>query len=115
MSYIRSTSNPESLYIYSDGNTVHIHIGNAYRDRKKHYKEFCLPERVFDKLIKKSKGWLDAEWKGAKVEEKYIRKHKKLPKWLRNLKMTDGDFQTRLSYADWYIDMWKTTWFYICN
>jgi len=96
VSYIRSTTNPEGLYIVGTGKEVEFYKGCEYPG--------VMPPDVFNKLIDK---WIenyqeDTEIEGAKIEEVWI-----------NAK---GDpSRMRLSYKDWYIDMWYVTWYYIAR
>ena len=98
MSYIRSTTNPECLYIYgaADGN-VWIHIGDAskYEDRT-----YLMPQEIWDGLCRKYvKSYEDkVTYKGATIEN--------------DVKVSDG-WRTIISYKDWSIAVWPVTWEYV--
>ena len=97
MSYIRCLSNPEGLYIWSDGESVTITGKNIPLF-------YSIQEKIFDGLIKKynkNKGWLCGEseaikYKGAKLFE-------------------NADFKVVLSYKDWSVSMFFVTWAYIAS
>lgn len=64
MSYIRNTSNPEKLYIYSDGEHVHISTGLIFIGK--------VPVNIFDGLIKKfhrNSHIYPCSYKGSSVTE----------------------------------------------
>ncbi len=99
MSYIRSGSNPESLYIWADsGNTIHISNGNSDEYN-------TIPEKVFHGLIRK---WIrqheeDTEFKGASVKSVLVKNKK------------EKVVNIILSYDDWRYNMWEVTWYYIVH
>ncbi len=88
MSYIRSTANPEGIYIFSDGKESHIWILDDH-SRK-------MPTNTLDKLIKK---WIEngeehCRYRGAEIRESW----------------KDDHFEMVLSYNDWEVRMWYVTW-----
>ena len=91
MSYIRSISNPEGLYIVGTGENVEIYVKT---DVVKY-----IPGDIFDGLIKKyiDNFYEDCEYKGASIQ--YVKRGK--------------DFKIEFSYSDWKIYMWDVTWNYI--
>lgn len=97
MSYIRTGSNPEGLYIWGDEKTVHI-------SRKKG-KNVTVPEPVFISFIEeywktfKYRGVPDSlTFNGLTVSEVFIK----------------GDPKIELSYGNhWTIYMWYSTWYYL--
>jgi hypothetical protein len=101
MSYIRSTSNPENLYIWSDGTNITIEMGGDTIGQ--------IPTDVFDGLIVKCyKSWEDTiKYKKAKIEQVFIEDNTK-PKILDTF--TQGDFKIKLSYDNWELLMWEVTW-----
>ncbi len=112
MSYIRCLSNPEGLYIWGDGKN--INIAKDGDDLK------YIPQRTFDGLLKKyhrEGSWCVEDYpiryRGAIIEEVFIESGKKQTKIEKQLKIKDGIFQYRLSYKNWYIDMWQVTWEHI--
>ena len=111
MSYIRSTSNLEGLYIWGDGKDANISKGGDLDRIRK------IPQRIFDGLCKKyyKSFGANTKYKGASVKEIFVKSGKKQTKLEKMLGIEDGEFQTRLSYKDWYIDMWRVTWEYIAR
>ena len=97
MSYIRSASNPEGLYIWSDGDMVTV--------MKEHLIIGEIPTDIFNGLIKKyiRGNQCDCSFKKAKIEDVFS---------LINGVNTP---QMRLSYAGWQVDMWAVTWYYIAK
>ena len=97
MSYIRSISNPEGLYIVGTGENVEIHLG---RKSAEPYKTLYIPTKVFKGLIKKfAREDPDdyCKYEGALIEFVKI----------------GNDFKWRLVYDDWEVYMWEVTWEYI--
>jgi len=97
MSLIRSISNPEELYIVGDSLTHYtICMGSEFRKK--------VPVDDFDVLMKK---WDDDDFGD---EDNEVVK-------CNGLKIEfgkfDSDWKIRLSYEDWFIDMWLVTWEYI--
>lgn len=131
MSYIRCFSNPEGLYIWSDvDKTVHI--------LSKQTVERTVPTKIFDGLIKKwKKNYFQypCKYRCATLDEIKIPKHPKIVTLILYLLgcfrrgsiptkksialyfeiFEPADYQIRLSYADWRIDMWEVTWSYIAR
>lgn len=96
MSYIRSGSNPESLYIHGDKEgTVHISMGTDHTRK--------IPRNVFHGLIRKYHKMFneDVSFKGASLTERWVK--------------CDGrnECKTVLAYDDWECIMWGVTWDYI--
>lgn len=119
MSYIRSTSNPEELYIFSSGKEVEVHQGPELIGK--------LPTKVMNGLIKKyiKKNQPDkCKHKGAKVEEVWvildddrtILQEKGDDKFsLDEAKKGNTEVMTKLSYGDWEVYMYYVTWYYIAH
>lgn len=126
MSYIRSTNNPESLYIWGDEEKTHVYKGPDYIG--------SLPNEVMEGLIKKYSDEFhpdECEYKGAKIEEVWVLKNdvnnfKTSDEWCKEtsemIENKDPEFmnkvgariiQTRFSYENWHVDMWDVTWHYI--
>lgn len=92
MSYIRSTNNPEALYIWGDEKTAYIQMG---------YTEIgSMPISVLNGLIKRyiKNHHEDSRYGGAKICE---------------VQDVDGNFKMQLSYDNWNCLMWGVTWDYI--
>jgi hypothetical protein len=92
MSYIRSTSNPESLYIWGDlDNNAYVVMGPETIGK--------MPTHVLNGLIRKyHRNYCeDTKYKGAEIKETCI----------------DGKFKMQLSYKEWQCVMWRVTWDYI--
>ena len=109
MSYIRHSCNPEGIYIWDDGENTNITC-NKFKDEIK-----TIPSKTFSALIRKYKRKNDCEYNNAEIKEVFIESHKKQTAIEKELEFKDGRFQMRLSYKDWYIDMWLVTWEYIVN
>lgn len=109
MSYIRSTSNPEGLYIWGDDKNVNIVFG----------KELIkyIPIKIFDGLLNKYNKSCGngVKFKGASIKETFISDGKKQTKLQKAFGVQSGNFKMRLSYGDWHKDMWKVTWEYIAQ
>lgn len=110
MSYIRSLTNPEELYIWGDGKDVHV-------SGKKIKREITIPEKTFEGLLKKFvKGyWEDCQYQEASIKEVFIKSKSKPNKIEKMLKLQRGHFQMRLSYKKQSVDIWLVTWIYICQ
>lgn len=90
MSYIRSTSNPEGLYIWADEKEVSVMKGSKIIG--------IIPVAIFNGLIRKYyKSLEDCAYKGAEIRE--IKSGK--------------NFKTCLTYNNWKCVMWEVTWSYI--
>lgn len=97
MSYIRSGSNPEKLYIWGDG--VNTYIAEGAKENK------VMPRSVFHGLIRKwlRNGWENCVFKDASVKEVWIKERNK------------NECKVELSYDGWKVYMWLTTWVYITH
>jgi hypothetical protein len=113
MSYIRSGSNPEQLYIWGDGTNVFVVKGPI--------KVGSIPKEILHEIIRKydSSGHDgNIEHEGAELKEVWVDSNEK--ELLPNLKEHTGydrpfNCKLRLSYNGWYINMWYVTWFYIVS
>jgi len=115
MSFIRSFSNPEELYIYESSSDKCIHVdGELY---------FCVPRRIFYRLCRKfdeirdasrrltvGKLWLEERWFHSK-SRKILSKSKE-PSWS---KIGEYDERYVLCWKGKMLPMWKVTWAYIWN
>jgi len=121
MSYIRSGSNPEGLYIIGNMNDQ-LEIFDDPDERSK-----TMPIEVFEKLCKM---WFDnfcddVEYKGASIEDVCVFKDdgelSPIETRCTDMKERPIAFKTRLSYTgktaadDWFVDMYDVTWFYIAH
>lgn len=99
MSYIRSTSNPENLYIWGDGKTTFFSKGRKDGPTPVYH----MPRNVFHGLIRKwHRQYHDTtRHKGAEVKEVWIKDN------------GVNELKVQLSYDDWSITMWAVTWEYI--
>lgn len=97
MSYIRSGSNPEKLYIW--GNGVNVFISKGHEETK------VIPKNIFHGLIRKwfRNEWEDSSFKGASVKE------------VLGEINNEKQHQIELSYSGWSIYMWLVTWVYITH
>lgn len=86
MSYIRSTSNPEHLYIWSDGDEVTIQMGPKILGQ--------IPEKIFNGLIKK-----------------YHRNYLNLPCKYKGCTINESEnFGIELTYKDIIFEVCYVTW-----
>lgn len=129
MSYIRSTSNPEELYIYSSGKYVHIthNVNKPFSSGKKSPQEddMTIPTYIFENALRKYKRRyrvLPISYRDLKIEEVHLYKDngKKVPVNLTVKKYFEASekrggtlFQIKISYKNKFVCMYKTTWDYI--
>ncbi len=139
MSYIRCLSNPERLYIVSDGKKVNV----SHKVQKPHSsgREFDIPSRTFEGLCRKwAKEWEEpVAYRGASVEEIHVnRKTGRIIPAAKPCKKgckpegngwvpckrcfrksiqdaRRGDFLVRLSFGRDFVNMWRVTWHYIAG
>ena len=111
MSYIRSTGNPEALYIWGDSEGVVTVMKGPEIVGK-------LPTSVMNGLIKKYIDEYcpdDCEYEGALVEEVWIPvETERITEEMKMMSLTSTPM-VRLSYGDWKVDMWDVTWYYIAR
>lgn len=109
MSYIRSGSNPEKLYIYGTTDTVYISEGGK--------PEWSIPLNVFNGLIRKyHRKFHDCpcEYKGAQIEEIWVHENgNELKTEEIDSNLGKSECKTKLSYNGNYVIMWDVTWEYI--
>lgn len=93
MSYIRSGSNPEKLYIWGDENNV-VHIRDGSID------ENTIPSNIFHGLIRRwhNNFGEDTFYKMASVKEVWI------------LENGINSPKVELSYNGWVYNMYYSTW-----
>jgi hypothetical protein len=138
MSYIRSTSNPEALYIWDDGTMANVSHGVP----KPHSSEtlFRIPSAVFRKCLKKWDGSGDpVSFQGMTVEELNVDRKtaKTIPpaspcrrgckkegngfipckrcsrRFWKDIRR--GKYVIRLSYKKDFVDLWRVTWDYVAK
>jgi len=108
MSYIRSGSNPEGLYIVGTSKDVEVMEGSK--------DVWHIPYKVFNGLIKKydAKNYEPCSYGDAKIEEVWVCKD--------NCEILENDLtgeqqpiksKMKLTYKEHYIYMWYVTWVYI--
>ncbi len=135
MSYIRCLSNPEALYVHSDGRRVTI--DHNVKPPHSSGKNFTIPSAVFRAGIKKYMKFEDGfSHRGMKVEEVHVDKRTGMliPDLKPCPKCTDvtkngfapcrpclrshwrdakhGWFAIRLSYGKHFVNLWRVTWAY---
>lgn len=139
MSYIRCLSNPERLYVWSNGK--YVNITHSVKRPNSSGRHFTIPHGIFEGTCKR---WANdnepAVCRGAKAEELHIDRTtgRVIPEWkpctrgckpdgkntwtpcLRCLKKSMGDakrgeFVIRLSYKKDFVNMWRVTWEYIIS
>lgn len=143
MSYIRCLSNPECLYIWSDGQRVHV--SHNVKPPHSSGRAFTIPDGAFNACTRKWNRWLDPaksgdvvaqevnvdrrtgeaipDWKLCPRCKEVPRKRGKIQSWspcrkcsrqhMRDAKR--GDFRIRLSYKDDFVNLWRVTWEYVCS
>lgn len=109
MSYIRSWSNPENLYIWGDEENATIAEGTK--------KTWNIPLDIFNGLIKKfHRRYHDypCQYKGAQVEEVWVYEGDiEVDDMEVNPILTRSEHKIKLSYEDNYVIMYDVTWEYI--
>jgi len=116
MSYIRSGSNPENLYIWGGKEDVEISIGDVVHTHR-------VPVQIFNGLLKKfhrNYHECPCSYKGLKVEEVWVITNDK-KEFVREASHDDfpcselesSTIKIKLSYKDWKVYMWDVTWEYI--
>lgn len=101
MSYIRSTSNPEKLYIWGEGDGS-VAITEGHEDILQ------MPTNIFHELLKR---WYNQEFGLDDTDDLEVVKYKGA-----SLELTK-DFRWRLDYKTWErsILLFETTLVYICT
>ena len=121
MSYIRSNSNPESLYIWGGGPGGCVTI--CHRSSAKEIPaSFNVPTRAFDRVRRKwAKGYDEkASSGGILVEEVhvYMRSGRLVPVRSMTTQLTSKaqtEFLIRLSYKEHFVHLWRVTWDYVAR
>jgi hypothetical protein len=114
MSYIRSGSNPEKLYIV--GTDSHIEVMEGSKD------VWNIPYNVFQGLIKKYDRMLHefpCEFKGAKLDEVWVddngHEQENQEEHLTPETALIYNCKVKLTYGENKVYMWFVTWEYITN
>ena len=110
MSFIRSGSNPEALYIWGDGVNANISLG--------HKQIFRMPIAVFHGLLEKFIRDYESHDFGLDIDEVLTYQGASLSYVKRG-----KNFKVRLAYdgeldgkaIQWECFMWEVTWMYIAN
>jgi hypothetical protein len=108
MSYIRSGSNPEKLYIWGGLDTAEIAEGSK--------PTWGIPINIFDGLLKKYHRRFHefpCQYKGAKVDEVWVDEDGN--EGVSDAHLKPLQFKVKLSYEDHSVIMWLVTWEYIVN
>jgi hypothetical protein len=109
MSYIRSGSNPEKLYIWGDGDKATIAEGSK--------ETWNIPLDIFNGLIQKyHRRYHDypCHHKGAQVEEVWVYDGDlEVDDEKINPILTHSERKVKLTYEDHYVIMYDVTWEYI--
>lgn len=139
MSYIRCLSNPEALYVWSDGKKTHI----THNVKSPHSsgRDFTIPHKAFERVLKlwaqyhepsrcggviaqelhidKKTGKIIPRWKPCKRGCKPQGRNAWIPCkrcWKRDVKGSRrGEFLIRLSYKNDFVNLWRVTWDYMTN
>ena len=118
MSYIRSTSNPEGLYIWHDvSEDIMIHW-NQMPPLCSKQTGMAIPAKVFYKAVEKAKWGEKTTVDGFTIEEQYIFMDtgKKVPTnhdiFREQRKLA---YQIKLSYKNRFVFLWKVTWRYVVD
>lgn len=103
MSYIRSLSNPECLYIFGSRESLEIHVGysTSLGEEYEGWSRY-LPLDVWDEFCQ---GFVNEYW-----PDEY--EHRGLS--IKEEKVGDN-FKMVLRYEDWALPMWTVTWAYIID
>lgn len=104
MSYIRSGSNPECLYIFGSRAGVEIYAGRHNVDGS-----FVIPKKTWNTLCERYVDFMWDDDDGVEVDGYYVR-----PEW----ELVDGinTLKTVLGYKDeWRVPMWDVTWHYVTS
>lgn len=108
MSYIRSGSNPEKLYIWGDVENATIAEGNK--------DTWNIPLNIFNGLIRKFHRRFHeypCQYKGAQVDEIWVYDIDDEDDNAPGHYLKSSECKIKLSYGDHYVIMWDVTWEYI--
>lgn len=137
MSYIRCLSNPEALYVWSDGK--HANILHHVKEPNSSGRNFTIPAKAFERVLKLwAQGHEPAKCAGAVAEEIHVdRKTGALIPDMKPCKRgcqrhgrnawapckrcfakqriaaKDGEFFVRLSYKGNFVNLWRVTFDYM--
>lgn len=138
MSYIRCLSNPESLYVWSDGKNANIihHVKSPHSSGR----AFKIPHKSFERVLKLWAQYHEpARCAGVIAQELHIDKKTGAvippmkpcnrgcnrikngwipcrPCWKEHTKAAkNGKFMIRLSYKKDFVNLWLVTWDYMTN
>lgn len=128
MSYIRSTSNPEGLYIYTalddkDRPMVHVHASNK-KHRLKNFGSdgdiLLIPPKIFTKAVKlwdqEADHEIGVKHEGLSVREVFANPDT-LEFWRNKRKaVPDGfEFMVKVAYKRKWVCLWGVTWAYVVH
>lgn len=135
MSYIRCLSNPEGLYVWSDGKFATL-THNVERPHSSG-RSFSIPHRTFEALLKKWAKWIEPARQGGAVAEELhveVKTGRLIPPWKPcrrctpagknawipcrrcgpgSLDRPSGRYVIRLSYKGDFVNLWRVTWDYM--
>ena len=119
MSYIRSTSNPEGLYIWGGARgriTICHNVHKPLASRTNG--SFEIPCHIFHGLCRKWAEAFDerATYRGATAERVHVLLHtgKTVPKMFDPFRSkAKAEFLIKVSYGEHFLHMWTVTWEYI--
>lgn len=96
MSYIRSLSNPEGLYVWSCDEATHV----WFTENGDYNRDMVIPQKTFDHILKRyNKGHTEIKFRGARLREVLDNEGQKIV----------------LSYKGREVHMWLVTWDYIAR
>jgi len=110
MAYIRSSSNPEQLSIWSDGTTVCVVKGPKTIG--------YIPSVILNELLYKysKEGDCDTTIEVDKATVQHVRVDSlDRESFSKEDAILPINFKVKLSYDGWHIYMWEVTWDYIVN
>jgi hypothetical protein len=110
MSYIRSSSNPEQLYIWGDGKIVTFIKGP--------YTVGTMPSEILNELLYRYSKHENEdevlEFEGATIQQVLVdAKDRQVDQIDPKEKILPTDWKIQLSYDGWVLYMWYVTWYYI--
>lgn len=119
MSYIRGTSNPESLYIWADFRG-RVHVSHRVSPPLSSGDEFTLPRHVFEHICRAwGRTYGTSRYRGLRIEKLhvYVDDGSRVPINEDIVRMLScnrpREILMRLSYGKHFLFMWLVTWEHI--
>lgn len=122
MSFIRCTSNPERLYVWSGDEGVTINWAGRGAPKPPFAKgeEIVVPWKTFYKAAVQWDDFQESNYRGFRVKEMHLfwDTGKLVPgsyDILTAKPRRETDFLYRISYKDKFVFVWKVTWAYVVH